>query len=91
MSSRGYEYQRLPVNNYYFIILFVMFVFIRMTLIGSDKFLNQESLIFTLVLVQPRKTCPIITERLLMGRKESNKKKNIIDFYIVNSLTTYVD
>ena len=29
----------------------------------------------SLVLVQPRKTRPSITERLLMGRKESNKKK----------------
>ena len=28
-----------------------------------------------LVLVQPRKTCPFITERLLMGRKESNQTK----------------
>ena len=28
----------------------------------------------SLVLVQPRKTRPYITERLLMGRKESNKK-----------------
>ena len=27
----------------------------------------------SLVLVQPRKTRPFITERLLMGRKESNK------------------
>ena len=27
----------------------------------------------SLVLVQPRKTCPFITERLLMGLKESNK------------------
>ena len=34
----------------------------------------------SLVLVQPRKTCPFITERLLMGRKESNqiKKKSIL-------------
>ena len=24
-------------------------------------------------MVQPRKTCPFITERLLMGRKESNQ------------------
>ena len=33
----------------------------------------------SLVLVQPRKTCPFITERLLMGRKESNQtnKQNI--------------
>ena len=28
----------------------------------------------SLVLIQPRKTRPFITERLLMGRKESNKK-----------------
>ena len=34
---------------------------------------------YSLVLVQPRKTCPYITERLLMGRKESNqtKQKNL--------------
>ena len=32
--------------------------------------LEQDS---SLVLVQPRKTCPFITERLLMGRKESNQ------------------
>ena len=31
-----------------------------------------------LVLVQPRKTRLFITERLLMGRKESNKQTNII-------------
>ena len=31
----------------------------------------------SLVLVQPRKTRPFITERLLMGRKESNKTKQI--------------
>ena len=30
----------------------------------------------SLVLVQPRKTPPYITERLLIGRKESNKKKS---------------
>ena len=29
----------------------------------------------SLVLVQPRKTCPCLTERLLMGRKESIKQK----------------
>ena len=29
----------------------------------------------SLVLVQPRKTCPYITERLLIGRKESNQTK----------------
>ena len=31
----------------------------------------------SLVLVLPRKTCPFITERLLMGGKESNKQTNI--------------
>ena len=30
----------------------------------------------SLVLVQPRKIRPFITERLLMGRKESNQTKN---------------
>ena len=30
----------------------------------------------SLVLVQLRKTCPYITERLLMGRKESNQTNN---------------
>ena len=29
----------------------------------------------SLLLVQPRKTCPCLTERLLIGHKESNKKK----------------
>ena len=42
----------------------------------------------SLVLVQPRKTCPFITERLLMGRKESNQtnkqnktKQNGLNYY----------
>ena len=29
------------------------------------------------MLVQPRKTSPCLTDRLLMERKESNKKKNM--------------
>ena len=36
----------------------------------------------SLVLVQPRKTCPVITERLLMGRKESNQTNKIHSFNI---------
>ena len=32
-----------------------------------------------LVLVQPRKTCPFITERLLMGCKESNQTNKPMD------------
>ena len=35
-----------------------------------------------IVLVQPRKTRPFITERLLMGCKESNQTNNQIDSYI---------
>ena len=31
----------------------------------------------SLVLVQPRKTRPFMTERLLMGRKETNKKNHL--------------
>ena len=33
----------------------------------------------SLVLVQPRKTRPFITERLLMGRKESNQTNKTFD------------
>ena len=33
----------------------------------------------SLVLVQPRKTCPFLTERLLMGRKESNQTNKILN------------
>ena len=36
----------------------------------------------SLVLVKPRKTCPYITERLLMGRKESNQNRNVRIFTI---------
>ena len=31
----------------------------------------------SLVMVQPRRTCPFITERLLIGRKESNQTKKL--------------
>ena len=41
-----------------------------MIVVSLSKNINPS-----LVLVQPRKTCPYITERFLMGRKESNKKK----------------
>ena len=33
----------------------------------------SKNINLSLVLVQPRKACPFITERLLMGRKESNQ------------------
>ena len=46
----------------------------RLCIVSLSKNINPS-----LVLVQPRKTCPFITERLLMGRKESNQtnKQNI--------------
>ena len=37
----------------------------------------------SLVLFQPRKTSPFITERLLMGRKESNKLKCISKLEVI--------
>ena len=42
----------------------------RHCLVPLSKNINPS-----LVLVQPRKTCPFITERLLIGRKESNQTK----------------
>ena len=46
----------------------------------------------SLVLVQPRKIRPFITERLLMGRKESNKnflKGSPLTVVLLNKLTYY--
>ena len=40
----------------------------RHCVVSMSKNINPS-----LVLVQPRKTCPFITERLLMGCKESNQ------------------
>ena len=40
----------------------------------------------SLVLVQPRKTRPYITERLLMGRKEPNQAKNMSAHVSLNLL-----
>ena len=39
----------------------------RQFVVSVIKNINPSS-----VLIQPRKTCPFITERLLVGRKESN-------------------
>ena len=44
----------------------------------------------SLVLVQPRKTCPFISERLLIGRKESNQMTCpccLSDVFTVHSMT----
>ena len=48
----------------------------------------SKNINFSLVLVQPRKTRPFITKRLLMGRKQSNqiKQKQIntkIETYVI--------
>ena len=42
----------------------------RLCVVSLSKNINSS-----LVLVQPRKTCPCLTERLLMGRKDSNKQQ----------------
>ena len=42
------------------------------SLTGKNNNINPS-----LVLVQPRKTRPFVTERLLMGRKESNQTNKI--------------
>ena len=44
----------------------------------------------SLVLVQPRKTRPFITERLLMGRKESNQTKIKFFLYMYFYLLKYL-
>ena len=48
----------------------------------------------SLVLVQPKKTSPFITERLLMGRKETNQTKIKISsgsFYSLNFATPKIN
>ena len=64
----------------------------RHCIVSLSKNINPS-----LVLVRPRKTCPFITERLLMGRKESNQTKQFgsLKFgYIVRShkfeILTYI-
>ena len=47
----------------------------RHCIVSLSKHINPS-----LVLVQPRKICPYITERLLMGRKESSLKKTYSKF-----------
>ena len=45
----------------------------------------------SLVLVQPRKSRPFITERLLMGRKESNQtnKTNNVAYTVMTKLESF--
>ena len=53
----------------------------RHCVVSLSKNINSS-----LVVVQPRKTRPFITERLLMGRKESNetnKKKKVNELYLL--------
>ena len=51
----------------------------RHCIVSLSKNINPS-----LVLVQPWKTRPFITERLLTGRKESNKKKYYFKAYACN-------
>ena len=44
----------------------------------------------SLVLVQPRKTCPCLTERLLMGHKESNQTNKTNKIYTVLHFFMYL-
>ena len=51
----------------------------------------EQDIYPSVVLVQPRKTLPYITERLLMGHKESNqtkqtKKQNEKDWFVTNDI-----
>ena len=46
---------------------------LRHCVVSLSKNINPS-----LVLVQPRKTCSLITERLLMGRKESNQTNHLL-------------
>ena len=48
----------------------------RKCVVSLSKNINPSS-----VLVQPRKTRPFITEKLLMGHKESNKTNKIRQFF----------
>ena len=48
----------------------------------------EQDIYPSLVLVQPRKTCPYIAERLLMGRKKSNQTKSNIPSPKVTGLLT---
>ena len=43
----------------------------------------------SLVLVKPRKTCPFIIERLLMGCKESKKK--VPDVFLIQMISIRAD
>ena len=45
----------------------------------------SKNINLSLVLVQPRKSCPYLTERLLMGCKESNKLVNLTSNFLVLS------
>ena len=53
------------------------------SLIGVTALFLSKDINPSLVLVQPRKTCPFITEIVLMGRKESNQTKIIFKKNIV--------
>ena len=69
ISLSAYQHQLFV---FVFFCLFFLFCFV-LFFINALPYLFQRHLYPSLVLVQPRKNRPYITERLLMGRKESNQ------------------
>ena len=81
-------------------IAFLLGILIQGSTQGNDFFtgivcllimlISKPFLYSSLVLVQPRKTRPYITERLLMGRKESNQinQKNLFFQNLSNKIET---
>ena len=67
----------------------LLFMFIRRELGGmvQDVYFSLHTV--SLVLVQPRMTRPFITERLLMGRKESNQTKSFVNIVLAQSRLPY--
>ena len=58
----------------------------RICVVSLSKNINPS-----LVLVQPRKTRPFVTERLLMGRKESNQTNKSTKTYVMGTQKNRLD
>ena len=97
-AKSGREYQdneignNLPIHQYFLTISDVMACLsdrLRWTVCLLGNFACLFLYIYpSLVLVQPRKTRPCLTERFLMGRKESNQTSmpfQINQFFLKNS------
>ena len=57
----------------------------RHCVVSLSKNINSS-----LVLVQPRKTCPFIIKRLLMGHKESNQTKMYVLVFEIRKILSHV-